>query len=145
LTDTLWKDNWPESRQHYLDWWAGDGLVISMWGHLKKDGAPHEPVQLVPTAKDLDRYWFDPEWRAANLHFTLSRSSFKADILPVANTHLGPGSLAAILGASLDGNEGTIWIHPRPWSFSRTSCVADRVCITLASSVWTTLKTTPKC
>ena len=25
-----------ESRQHYLDWWAGRGLVISMWEHLPK-------------------------------------------------------------------------------------------------------------
>ncbi|MFC1997082.1 hypothetical protein ACFLXI_05675 [Chloroflexota bacterium] len=114
MTDTLWKDNWQESRQHYLDWWTGDGLVISMWGHLQKEGVPHEPVQSVAPAKDLDQYWFDPEWRAANLHYNLSRSSFKADILPVANTHLGPGSLAAILGASLEGGEDTIWIHPRP-------------------------------
>ena len=59
------------------------------------------------------QYWFDPEWRAADIHYQLSRSSFKADILPVANTHLGPGSLAAILGAELEGGEDTIWIHPR--------------------------------
>ena len=67
-----------------------------------------------PPARDSNQYWFDPEWRAANLHYRLSRSSFKADILPVANTHLGPGSLAAILGAELEGSEDTIWIHPRP-------------------------------
>ena len=42
----------------------------------------------------------------------MSGSSFKADILPVANTHLGPGSLAAILGAQLEAGEDTIWIKP---------------------------------
>jgi hypothetical protein len=52
LTDILWKDNWQDSRQHYLDWWAGDGLVISMWGYLQKEGAPHESVPPVPTAKE---------------------------------------------------------------------------------------------
>jgi hypothetical protein len=83
-----------------------------MWLHLEKEGAPHEPVEPVPPVKDLQQYWFDPDWRAANLHYTLSRSSFKADILPVANTHLGPGSLAAILGAELDGASDTIWIRP---------------------------------
>lgn len=108
-----WKSNWEESRQHYLDWWAGHGLVISMWKHLQTDSPPHEAVAPVPPAEDLNQFWFDPEWRAANLHYELSHSSLKADILPVANTELGPGSLAAILGAELEGREDTIWIHPR--------------------------------
>ena len=109
-----WKDNWAESRQHYLDWWDGKGLVVSMWEHLLVDGPPHEVVPQPPPARDLDQYWFDPEWRAANLHYRLSRSSLKADIPAVANTHLGPGSLAAILGSELEGSQDTIWIHPRP-------------------------------
>ena len=37
-----------------------------------------------------------------------------ADMLPVANTQLGPGSLAAILGGVFEGGEDTIWIHPDP-------------------------------
>ena len=106
-----WKDNWGASRQHYLDWWDRKGLVISMWEHLAKEGPPHENAPRPAPAKDMQHYWFDPEWRAANLHYRLAHSSFKADILPVASTHLGPGSLAAILGAELEGREDTIWIH----------------------------------
>ena len=109
-----WKDNWAESRQHYLDWWDGRGFVVSMWEHLLVDGPPHEVVPQPPPARDLNQYWFDPQWRAANLHYRLSRSSLKADIPAVANTHLGPGSLAAILGSELEGSQDTIWIHPRP-------------------------------
>ena len=105
----FWKENWEESRQHYLDWWDHKGLVISMWEHIEKDGPPHAPVAEVPPAKDLKQFWFDAEWRSAYLHYMVSRSSFKADMLPVANTHLGPGSLAAILGAEMDGREDTIW------------------------------------
>lgn len=108
-----WKDNWAASRQHYLDWWERKGLVISMWEHLPKDGPPHEDAPRPAPAKDMQQYWFDPEWRAASLHYRLAHSSFKADILPVASTHLGPGSLAAILGAELEGREDTIWIHPQ--------------------------------
>ncbi len=84
-----------------------------MWEHLYKEGDPHEPADPPMPARNLKQYWFDPEWRAANLHYQLSRSSFKADILPVANTHLGPGSLASLLGAELDGDENTIWIRHR--------------------------------
>ena len=32
----------------------------------------------------------------------------------MANTQLGPGSLAAILGGVFEGGEDTIWIHPNP-------------------------------
>jgi hypothetical protein len=106
-----WKENLEESKIHYLDWWNGKGIVLSMWEHLPKEGVPHEEVPPPVPPRDLNQYWFDPVWRAENLHYRLSRSSFKADILPVANTHLGPGSLAAILGARLEGGEDTIWIR----------------------------------
>lgn len=58
--------------------------------------------------------WFDPQWRAEYLDWYVAHSSLKADILPVANTQLGPGSLAAILGGVFEGGEDTIWIHPNP-------------------------------
>jgi hypothetical protein len=106
-----WKDNWDASRQRYLEWWDGGGLLLSMWEHIEKDGAPHEPVPEPEAAKDLKQFWLDPVWRAEYIHYRLSLSSLMADILPVANTHLGPGSLAAILGASLEPGEDTIWIR----------------------------------
>lgn len=108
-----WKDNFEESKKRYINWWNQKGLVISMWEHLEKDGAPYETISAPTTAKDLHQFWFDPEWRAQNLHYQLSKSSFKADILPIANTHLGPGSLSAVLGAELEGGEDTIWIKHR--------------------------------
>jgi hypothetical protein len=108
-----WKTNLEESKKRYIDWWNNKGTIISMWEHLEKDGTPHENVPKPAPAKDLQQLWFDPAWRSENLHYQLSRSSFKADILPVANTHLGPGSLAGILGAELDGGEDTIWIRHR--------------------------------
>ncbi|MDH7598912.1 MAG: hypothetical protein QHH07_04635 [Sedimentisphaerales bacterium] len=109
-----WKDNWSQTRQHYLDWWSGKGLVISMWGYIPQGGEPHEPVQPPPAAKDLEQYWFDPQWRALHIHYQLAHSCMGADILPVADTNLGPGSLAAILGAELQAGEDTIWIRLRP-------------------------------
>ena len=68
----------------------------------------------LPRQKDLNQKWFDPQWRAEYLDWYVAHSSLKADILPVANTQLGPGSLAAILGGVFEGGEGTIWIHPDP-------------------------------
>jgi hypothetical protein len=106
-----WKENWPESRPHYLDWWAGSGLVVSMWEHLEVEGIRHEATEPQPPARDLDQRWFDPAWRAADIHDRLARSDLRADIPAVANTHLGPGSLAACLGAELSGGPDTVWIE----------------------------------
>jgi len=108
---SIWKENWEESKKNYLDWWKGKGLVISMWEHLEKEGKSHEDIPAPEPFVNYDQYWFDPDWRARNLHYQLSRSVLKADIPPVANTHLGPGSLAAILGAKLEGDRDTIWIR----------------------------------
>lgn len=125
----IWKDNWAESRQHYLDWWERRGLVISMWEYLDKAGNPHEDITAPLPARDWHQFWFDPEWRARYIHYRLAHSSFKADILPVANTQLGPGSLAAILGASLEGAEDTIWIHP-------TENASDEIVFTEVNPWW---------
>jgi hypothetical protein len=107
-----WKENWEESKKRYIKWWNGDGFLISMWEHLEKEGEPHEVIKKPTPAKSQEQFWFDPSWRAEFIHYQLSISSFKADILPVANTHLGPGSLSAILGASLQAGDNTIWIKP---------------------------------
>ena len=120
----LWKDDWETTRARYLEWWAGLGLVISMWEHLEVDDICHEQVAAPPPARDLDQRWFDPDWRAADIHHRLSRSELRADILPVANTQLGPGSLAAVFGAELVGGEDTIWTEAvapdAPVSFDRS-------------------------
>ncbi|MBN1131946.1 MAG: hypothetical protein JXR52_05660 [Bacteroidales bacterium] len=111
-----WKENWEESRKNYIDWWNGTGLVISMWEHMEKEGEPVENVLPPEPPTNIEHYWFNPGWRAKNIHYSLSKSVLKADIPPVANTHLGPGSLAAILGAELEGGEDTIWIR-KPGNF----------------------------
>lgn len=109
-----WKLNWPESQQRYFNWWNGKGVLINMWEHLQAGVTPHADVLIPLPAKDLNQRWFDPEWRADELNHYMAHSSFLADIPPVANTRLGPGSLAAMLGGVLEGGEDTIWIHPDP-------------------------------
>jgi hypothetical protein len=111
-----WKSNWTTSQKNYTDWWAGKGLVITMWEACKKNGAPHIRVPEPPIFETLDQLWFDPKYRAGQIHHQMAGSSLMADIIPVANTQLGPGSLAAILGAELEAREDTIWIrHNENW------------------------------
>lgn len=110
----MWKPNLEETKKHYIDWWNHKGIVLNMWEHFQEGVKPHADVPMPPVPKSLDQKWFDPEWRAEYLDWYVAHSSMKADMLPVANTQLGPGSLAAILGGVFEGGEDTIWIHPDP-------------------------------
>ena len=109
-----WKDNLEETKQHYIDWWNHKGIVLNMWEHFQQGVTPHADIKMPTAPADLNQKWFDPEWRAQYLDWYVAHSSLKADMLPVANTQLGPGSLAAILGGVFEGGEDTIWIHPNP-------------------------------
>ena len=109
-----WKTNLEETKKRYIDWWNHKGIILNMWEHFQKGVKPHADIPAPAPAKDLNQKWFDPQWRAEYLDWYVAHSSLKADILPVANTQLGPGSLAAILGGVFEGGEDTIWIHPDP-------------------------------
>ena len=109
-----WKSNLEETKQRYINWWNHKGIILNMWEHFQEGGQPHAEITPPAPAKDLSQKWFDPQWRAEYLDWYVAHSSLKADILPVANTQLGPGSLAAILGGVFEGGEDTIWIHPNP-------------------------------
>ena len=109
-----WKSNLEETKQRYINWWNHKGIILNMWEHFQEGVQPHAEIMPPAPAKDLSQKWFDPQWRAEYLDWYVAHSSLKADILPVANTQLGPGSLVAILGGVFEGGEDTIWIHPNP-------------------------------
>lgn len=109
-----WKSNLEETKQRYINWWNHKGIILNMWEHFQEGVQPHAEITPPAPAKDLSQKWFDPQWRAEYLDWYVAHSSLKADILPVANTQLGPGSLVAILGGVFEGGEDTIWIHPNP-------------------------------
>ncbi len=62
-----------------------------------------------PSRKAL---YTQPTYRARWNPYVLSRSVFPADVVPVSNTNLGPGALAAFLGAKPEITERTVWYHP---------------------------------
>ena len=109
-----WKNNLEETKKHYINWWNHKGIILNMWEHFQEGVTPHADIPAPKPYRDLNQRWFDPEWRAEYLDWYVAHSSLMADMLPVANTQLGPGSLAAILGGVFEGGEDTIWIHPNP-------------------------------
>ncbi len=108
----LWKQNWPQSREHFLAWWAGQGLVLGSWGTgLEGDGRLHEEVCVPEAPADAERYHTDPAYVAERIHAEMARKVWPADVLPAAWPEIGTVTLAPILGAVPRYERDNIWYH----------------------------------
>ncbi|MBN1874816.1 MAG: hypothetical protein JXA33_11350 [Anaerolineae bacterium] len=106
-----WKSNWETTKQHFLDWWHHEGLVFCIGGTFDAL-LPHETVVHPGNAPDIEYAYTQPEWRARWNHYQLSKQQYPADVLPVANTDIGPGSLALFMGGDAKLAEDTVWFTP---------------------------------
>ncbi|MDD5348782.1 MAG: hypothetical protein PHQ12_01095 [Chthoniobacteraceae bacterium] len=111
MPECAWKPNWEETKQHFTEWWRRDGLVISMWGAPPSDHPRSGPPAPERPATVAEAYT-NNAWRVRKIHHDLSRSAFPADIVPIADTNLGPGSLATFLGAEPRFTPETVWYTP---------------------------------
>jgi len=108
----MWKSNWAETRQRFVKWWNREGLLIGMWGAPETASCPHETVRPPERPAALEERYCNGPFRAAENHFRLAHSIFPLDVLPVATTDLGPGSLALLLGSQPGFSEETVWFYP---------------------------------
>ncbi len=102
-----WKQNWEETQQHFRAWWQHAGLLVATWP-APRSLSPHEAFEQ-PAAQSLDRYYRDAGYHAASEHHRLAHSYFGGDILPAAETDIGPGSLALYLGSEAGIAKDTVW------------------------------------
>lgn len=105
-----WKPDWLQVRQHMLDWWAGKGLVLRL--HCPRD-QPRDRTLVGPTTPpDMPRRWLDPEYRARRNEYMLNQAAMLGDFIPIANTNVGAGDLAAMLGSNWSFAPSTVWYTP---------------------------------
>lgn len=108
-----WKDNWPDTQRRFMDWWRHEGLLVGGWmPPALTHGRPHAAVEAPPASDAVGRIYRDPNYRAAVEHHRLAHAYLGGDQLPVANTNIGPGSLALYLGSEAGISEETVWFHP---------------------------------
>lgn len=106
-----WKENWPETQEHFLQWWQRKGLLIGSWG-APLGVTPHEVVSEPPAPANLEDAHANARLRAQREHYNLSRRTFPLDVLPLAMTDVGPGSLALYLGSQPGFSNETVWFYP---------------------------------
>ncbi len=106
----MWKNNWEETKRHFVDWWNREGLVLG--GSPLVEEAPRERVTAPTVAPTLRDHYADAERRAARNHQRLAQHSYPADVLPICTTDIGPGSLALFLGSEPGFSPQTVWFEP---------------------------------
>ncbi len=105
-----WKPNWDETQHHLIDWWNHQGPVIGAWTP-PICRTPREDLDGMRISGDIERFYSDPAYHADCEHARLARSFFGGDILPVAETDIGPGSLALYLGSEPGISKDTVWFN----------------------------------
>lgn len=110
-TKNLWKDNWDETRGHFLDWWDHKGFLLGS-GIEKPLAKPHATVAEPRKPKTLDECYMNAQYRAQAARYEISRKSFAGDAIPVADTNFGPGSLGTFLGSTPHFAPETVWYTP---------------------------------
>jgi hypothetical protein len=108
---TFWKSNWEETKQNFINWWNREGLVVYIWGIPEVENL-HETVLHPGEAHDIEYFYTQPEWRARWNHHKLSRQRYLADTFPGAETNIGPGSLALLVGGEARLADDTVWFEP---------------------------------
>jgi hypothetical protein len=82
------------------------------WHATDTGEAIHEDVPRPRDPSNRKEHYLNAELRADWNHYNMSRSHFPGDMLPVANTMMGPGSLATFLGSEPGFAESTVWFSP---------------------------------
>lgn len=110
---SLWKTNWPQTRQHFLDWWKCEGLVLGSWGNgIESVGPPHADMTKPASSTDPEQYHTDPQVVAERIHHEMAHKIWPADVLPVAWPDIGTVTLAPCLGAVPEYTYENVWYHP---------------------------------
>ena len=104
-----WKPDWPEAREHFVQWWRGDGMVV--WITAPRD-RPMEDIAEPARPEDLTTAWIDPKFRCDQEEYQLARTYFGGDAFPLLRTMIGPGSLGMFLGAQPQFAPDTVWYEP---------------------------------
>lgn len=108
----MWKNNWKTTRKHFVDWWDHKGLILGAGKPPEREGTPHADIQAPAPLTAVADFYMEYDLRAQRNHHDLAHKSFPADVLPISDTNLGPGSLALFLGAELRFSTQTLWFEP---------------------------------
>lgn len=104
-----WKENWIQTQERFCGWWNQSSYLVGQWESVVSSLLRNDKELCVPEHIDPETRLMDGPLRAKLSHEFLTKRSFPADILPVSETDLGPGSLCLYLGCNPEFRQDTVW------------------------------------
>jgi len=107
-------DRWAKIKDDARRWWAGDPGRPLIQVRLKGK-PPERPEPALPGHEFASFYPMDVpgEEIVDRWDYDLGRTMFLGDAFPHVCPNLGPGVIAAFLGAELVNGSDTVWFHPK--------------------------------
>lgn len=108
----LYKEDWEETKQRYLAWWRHEDMGRCALAVIApRDDAPDVPEP--PQAETVERQWYDLDHISRSQHYSLSRTYFGGEALPVWNGgYPGHVSVPSFLGCPFTLDRHTGWHDP---------------------------------
>ena len=107
-----WKANWGETRGRFERWWNREGVLLGAWAPPAAPQARHALAARPDEPGTPCERYCNPGFRAARNRYDLAHAHFPEDVLPIASTDLGPGSLALFCGSAPEFDDHTVWFNP---------------------------------
>ncbi|MBI9102468.1 MAG: hypothetical protein JEY99_08645 [Spirochaetales bacterium] len=107
-----WKQNWPETRQHFLDWWKGEGFIISHWGSGFNTGKSLYGIADPGLPVSHEQRHSDEDWVVRSEEYRLSCNYQGGDFLPLVFPDYGTVTLSTFMGVGMRYEEEYILYHP---------------------------------
>jgi hypothetical protein len=108
----LYKDDWEEAQQMLTGWWNRETNGRWALGVVAKRNEPLPHETPPPLSVDHKTRWLDCKTMNAHKEAFFAQHSCLGCVYPEDTAYLGPGSLNAFLGCSIDFQEDTLWYNP---------------------------------
>ena len=111
--DLLYKDDWEETKERYLAWWAGDNFGrCGMWVTSPREKPFDVPPP--PAAPETpEEFWTDLDYRAACIEHSQANMFYGGEAFPVwAAGYPGHKCLPVFLGCHVELDFNTGWVEP---------------------------------
>jgi hypothetical protein len=108
----LWKENWESCKERFGQWWKQEGVLLGGPPVPMPNGKSRLDIAAPRVPESLESRWVDSTYRSRDCHSRLGRSLFPGDVLAVASSDVGPGSLATFIGSEPTFMPETVWYEP---------------------------------
>ncbi|NOU36039.1 MAG: hypothetical protein HOO88_04655 [Kiritimatiellaceae bacterium] len=106
------KEDWKECQQILRGWWNHkvDGRWALGVGAPRNQPLPHDAPP--PFSDNFKDRWLDYKTAALQKESQFATNCYLGAVFPENTAYLGPGSLNAFLGSSIDFQKETVWYRP---------------------------------